>query len=60
MNLEELWCEDCGTFVGYMNYAGPHGSVVCGPCGQRAKDEAERPARESGLEGFDEPTTADQ
>lgn len=50
MDLEELRCADCGTFVGYMIYAGPHGSAICGPCGQRTKDEQERPERESGLE----------
>lgn len=39
MDLEELWCADCGAFVGYMIYCGPHGSVLCGPCGQKSKNE---------------------
>jgi len=60
MDIEELWCADCNTFVGYIFYAGPHGTVVCGPCGQRRKDEAERLDREIGLEIATQPTSASQ
>lgn len=41
--MEELICWKCYCHVGWMNYAGPHGSVYCDECKEAEdREEAER------------------
>lgn len=41
MTIERLHCCDCNKPIGWMNYAGPHGWVICDECKEK-EDEAER------------------
>ncbi|QFT69685.1 hypothetical protein FIU93_23070 [Labrenzia sp. THAF35] len=41
--MEELTCSCCNRHVGWMNYAGPRGSVYCDDCKEEEdREEAER------------------
>lgn len=39
--MEELFCGTCHRHVGWMNYAGPHGSVYCDECKEDEDREEE-------------------
>jgi hypothetical protein len=49
-DLHEIWCAECNGFVGYATSTQPLPSIVHGSCGERMKQDAERPDRECGLE----------